>query len=423
MASGLELNSKLSSSSVPARRPPAPAAARFVDADAAPGLRLTAAGEPCPLRLYAPSASCSRAVSAVDPGEEVEPVFAATPAERPAAPTPRKPGFAWDTTGGVARAPPRTARVAPNGRALACLRRRSMKNRAAAVSATTTAAALPIPANTGAVGPSVPVCAAPAPTAPGCDGAAVAAREIRAPTEKLEREKPAAVLLLATHAGTSEALSKYGAAAAAAILAAADDSAVTTASRRRYASSSAITTADSTAAVALSCTAVLATKPDAAVGTNPGLGDMKTPPPVDSARSDAPTLASAAVLAAGASNSRSPRPTLTDGTTADALSGGWPTMPKPLTASSSPTTTTPPVSSSRHHDSHARAATMPLPYSGEAGAGRSSTTLAASATVLTSGDSRNAPPPAAHTAASGAPANANSKLTVSWKRGGAAATL
>jgi hypothetical protein len=80
-----------------------------------------------------------------------------------------------------------------------------MKNRAAAVSARTTAAALPIPANTGVDKPSVPAWAAATPTAPDCDGAAAVAKEIKDATVKLETEKPAAALLLATHAGTSVA--------------------------------------------------------------------------------------------------------------------------------------------------------------------------------------------------------------------------
>jgi len=449
MARGFELNSKLSSSSAarvraldvvrlastfplrtaaPTRLPPA--AARIVEADGAPGLRLTATSELCPLRLYAPSASCNRVVSAGGPGEGGAPAFTAPPAaEIPAVPTPRKPGLAWDTRARAARGPPGAARTVPNGRPLARLRRRRMKNRAAAVSARITAAALPIPAKTGVVGPSVPACAASTPTAPDCDGAAAAASEIIDPTVKLEKAKLAAALLFATHAGTLVAPRRNGAAAAAAIPAAADASVAATASRRRYASSSATTTAESTAVVALSCTAVLATKPEAADGTNPGLGDTNTLPPDDSARSadkgtaGSATFPCAGVVTAAASIPSSLRLKLTVGTTAEVLSTGCPTMPKLLTASSSATTATPPVSPSRHHDSRARVATMPLPYRCEAGAGRNSTTLAASATVLTSGASRDAPPPAAHTAANGAPANANSKLTVSSKRGGAAATL
>jgi hypothetical protein len=65
---------------------------------------------------------------------------------------------------------------------------------------------------------------------------------------------------------------------------------------------------------------------------------------------------------------------------------------------------------------------MPVPYSGEAGAGRSSTTLAASATSLTSGVS-SAAEPTAHTAPSGAPAKSNCRLTSSAYSGGARAAL
>jgi len=200
-----------------------------------------------------------------------------------------------------------------------------------------------------------------------------------------------------------------GAAAAATRPLAIACSALAAASRRRYASSCAITTAPSSGEVEFIATAALATMPTALTGANPGDGDKNGGRGVAAPASSRRPAPAAVTTNAGA-----------DPAAVAAARGMMAAAsPSALTGSCSGTAATAPLCASSHQGIVTRADRMPLPASGEEGPGRRSTTLAASATARTRGAS-SAVPPAAHTAGSGAPDTANSRVTARAKSGRAA---